>query len=138
MAQQGKEPRSALEINIIIKSGDTVRFVGTHLDHTSDSTDRINQANQLNDLFTNNDKPTILAGDLNAVSDSDVMRILFEKWNKTYFSDIPTIPSDNPTKTIDFILYRPANRWRVLETTVIDEKFASDHLPVLSVLELLD
>lgn len=138
VAQQGKEPRSALEINIIIKSGDTVRFVGTHLDHTRDATDRINQANQLNDLFTNNNKPTILAGDLNAVSDSDAMKILFKKWNKTYLSDIPTHPADKPTKTIDFILYRPVDRWRVIETTVIDEKFASDHLPVLSVLELLD
>lgn len=34
-------------------------------------------------------------------------------------------------------MYRPRNRWRVLESRVIDEKIASDHCPVLAVLELL-
>ncbi len=40
-------------------------------------------------------------------------------------------------KKIDYVLYKPANRWKVLETKVIDEKIASDHCPLLTVLELL-
>ncbi|MCG8522316.1 MAG: hypothetical protein MI744_08965, partial [Pseudomonadales bacterium] len=52
VARKGKEPRSALEANIILKSGDTIRFIGTHLDHTKDAIDRIKQAKQINQIFT--------------------------------------------------------------------------------------
>jgi endonuclease/exonuclease/phosphatase family metal-dependent hydrolase len=47
-AQEGKEPRSALEVHVILKSGDTIAFVGTHFDHTGE-VDRINQATELRD-----------------------------------------------------------------------------------------
>lgn len=136
-AQEGKEPRAALEVMVRLKSGDTIRFVGTHLDHTRDHTDRVNQAKKINEVFSKNDVPTILAGDLNAKPESEVMNIFYEQWTKSFSEDIPTIPSSNPKAKIDYILFKPANRWRVLETQVIDEKVASDHCPVLSVLELL-
>ena len=135
-AQQGKEPRAALEINVIIKSGDTIRFVGTHLDHTGE-TDRLTQAMEINQLLTKDHRPAILAGDLNARPESETMAVFFQEWTKSFAENIPTIPSTDPRVKIDYILFRPANRWRVLETRVIDERVASDHLPVLSVLELL-
>ena len=136
-AQEGKEPRSALEIIVLLDSGDTIRFIGTHLDHTRDETDRINQANGLNNIFTKDDKPSILAGDLNARPESKTMSILFEEWEKSSSDDEPTAPAINPRSKIDYILFRPVNRWRVLETKVIDDQVASDHRPVLSILELL-
>ena len=137
-AGKGKEPRAALEVSIVLKSGDTIRFTGTHLDHTKDETDRIRQANQLNTVLTRDEKPAILAGDLNALPDSKTMAILLEKWQRSFTEDTPTYPSDNPDKKIDYILYRPANRWKVIETRVIDERIASDHRPVLTVLQLTD
>jgi len=136
-AQAGKEPRAALEVTVILNSGDTIRFVGTHLDHTRDETDRINQANQLNKLLVRDNKPAIIAGDLNARPDSETMSIFFKNWTESSSENIPTAPAINPRSKIDYILFRPANRWRVLETRVIDEQVASDHRPVLSVLELL-
>lgn len=136
-ARKGKETRTALEVNIQIKSGDTIRFIGTHLDHTKDETDRINQANQLNSIFTKNEIPTILAGDLNAAPESKTMKILFKNWQPSITENIPTAPAIDAKVKIDYILFRPTNRWRVLEKKVIDEKVASDHKPVLSVLELL-
>ena len=136
-AQVGKEPRAALEINVLLKSGDRIRFVGTHLDHTKDETDRINQAKQLNDFFTKDEIPTILAGDLNARPESETMAILFKVWKQSFSENIPTAPAINPSAKIDYILFRPANRWRVIETRVIAEEVASDHRPVLTVLELL-
>ena len=54
VARENKEPRTALEVNVRIKSGDLIRFIGTHLDHTEDETDRKNQANQINDIFSKN------------------------------------------------------------------------------------
>jgi endonuclease/exonuclease/phosphatase family metal-dependent hydrolase len=35
----------------------------------------------------------------------------------------------------DYVLARPAGSWRAVETTVLDETVASDHRPVLVVLE---
>ncbi|WP_242205967.1 endonuclease/exonuclease/phosphatase family protein [Aestuariivivens insulae] len=136
-AREGKEPRAALGVEVVIKSGDTIRFVGTHLDHTKDETDRINQANQLNDLFTNDDRPIILAGDLNATPESETMGILFKFWTPSLPDFQPTIPSDNPKAKIDYVLYKPANAWRVLDTKIICNDKATDHCVVLSVLELL-
>ena len=40
-----------------------------------------------------------------------------------------------PRRQIDYVLYRPAGRFRVVEAKVIDETVASDHRPVLAVLE---
>lgn len=137
-AQEGKEPRVALEVNVELTSGDTIRFIGTHLDHTKEETDRINQAKQINDIFAKSEIPTILVGDLNAQPESKTMQIFFEKWERSFSQNVPTYPSDNPIVKIDYILFRPANRWRVIETKVIDEKIASDHCPVLSVIELVN
>lgn len=136
-AQEGKEPRAALEVNVLLKSQDTIRFIGTHLDHTKEETDRITQAYALNRLFAKDKKPSILAGDLNARPGSKTMRILFEEWKRSSSEDEPTAPAVRPRAKIDYILFRPAHRWRVLETRVINEQVASDHRPVLSVLELL-
>jgi len=134
---EGKEPRAAAEVNVILKSGDTIRFIGTHLDHTKDPTNRLMQAKELNRTFTVDEKPAILTGDLNEEPHQAAMQELFTKWQRSFAEDTPTFPSDDPTKKIDYVLFRPAHRWRVLETKVIDEKVASDHCPVLVILELL-
>ncbi len=134
----GNEPRAALEILVELPSGDEIVFIGTHLDHTRDQTDRIAQAKRLNRLFKRNKKPTILAGDLNATPESEPMRIFFRFWTDASARDPqPTFPSSSPRRRIDYVLFRPANRWRVLESRVIEEKVASDHCPLLVVLELL-
>ncbi len=134
---EGKEPRAAAEVNVVLKSGDTIRFVGTHLDHERDPTNRLIQAKELNRIFTTDDRPAVLSGDLNAEPEKAAMKELFTQWTRSFKENIPTYPSDDPAKKIDYILFRPAHRWRVLETQVIDEKIASDHCPVLVVLELL-
>ena len=134
---EGREPRAAAEINVVLKSGDTIRFIGTHLDHERDPSNRLMQAKELNRVLTRDSRPSILTGDLNEESDKEGMKVLFTQWQRSFKEDTPTFPSDNPTKKIDYILFRPAHRWRVLETKVIDEKVASDHRPVLVVLELL-
>ena len=134
---EGKEPRAAAEIQVKIESGDVVRFVGTHLDHEKDPHNRFIQAQELNRVLTQDDLPSILVGDLNETPKQKGMQLLFQEWERSFKTDEATFPSDNPIKKIDYVLFRPANRWRVLEVKVIDEKVASDHRPVLVVLELL-
>ncbi len=132
------EPRAALEVLVQLPSGDEIVFVGTHLDHTRDQTDRIAQAKRINRIFKRNKKPTILAGDLNAVPESEPMKIFFRFWtDASARNPQPTFPSSSPRRRIDYVLFRPANRWRVIETRVIEEKVASDHCPLLVVLELV-
>jgi len=133
---EGKEPRSALEARVVLKSGDTIAFVGTHFDHTGE-VDRINQADKVREILADMDLPVLLAGDLNATPESRTMEILFSDLNPSSTDFAPTIPSNGPRAKIDYILYGPPERWRVLESRVICDSIASDHCAFLSVLELL-
>ena len=36
---------------------------------------------------------------------------------------------------VDYVLIRPATRWRVVESSIVNEMVASDHRPLLVVLE---
>lgn len=135
----GNEPRAALEIITVIPSGDTIAFVGTHLDHLKDEKDRVAQAKKINQVFSLNKYPTILAGDLNAIPGSTPINILEEMWSSSYDKKKPkpTFPSDNPTKKIDYVMFYPKYRWRVLETEVIQDSIASDHCAYVVSIELL-
>ena len=135
-AGEGKEPRSALEARVVLNCGDTIAFVGTHFDHTGE-VDRINQAARVREILADMDLPVLLAGDLNAILESRTMEILFADLKPSSADFAPTIPSDGPRAKIDYILYGPPDRWRVLESRVICDSVASDHCAFLSVLELL-
>jgi endonuclease/exonuclease/phosphatase family metal-dependent hydrolase len=134
------EPRAALEITTRIASGDTIVFIGTHLDHVKDETDRKAQAEAINTIFANSQHPMILAGDLNDVPGSATINTFESMWTaafrgaKTAF----TYSSDQPEKKIDYVMYYPRERWRVLERRAICDPVASDHCGYLVVLELLD
>lgn len=136
----GNEPRSAAAITTILSGGDTISFIGTHLDHLRDEKDRISQAKKINEVFSKNKYPSILAGDLNAVPGSNTMNIFEEIWMGSYDkkNPQPTIPSDGPTKKIDYVMFFPENRWKVLDKKVICDAIASDHCAYLVTLELLD
>lgn len=56
---------------------------------------------------------------------------------RTESIDQPTIPVTTPDRQIDFVLFRPAARWKVVKSRVLEEMIASDHRPILAVLELL-
>ena len=136
----GNEPRAALEIVTLLSASDTIAFIGTHLDHLADEKDRIAQVKKINEVFSLNKYPTILAGDLNAVPGSIPINILEEIWTPSYNKAQPmaTYPSDNPIKKIDYIMFYPKNRWKILNTEVIQDSVASDHCAYLVTLELLD
>ena len=135
----GNEPRVALEITATIDSKDTIAFVVTHLDHLKDEKDRVVQVKKINEIFSLNVYPTILAGDLNAVPGSTPVNILEEMWSASYDkkNPKPTFPSDNPTIKIDYVMFYPKNSWRVLETEVFQDSIASDHCAYLVTIELI-
>jgi endonuclease/exonuclease/phosphatase family metal-dependent hydrolase len=136
----GNEPRTALEITTVLPSGDTIVFIGTHLDQARDDRDRVAQVRKINELVSGNRHPAILAGDLNAQPESAPINILGELWGNTDTKDrmLPTFPSDHPVKKIDYVMFYPKNKWKVLETRVIQDTIASDHCAYLAVLELVE
>jgi endonuclease/exonuclease/phosphatase family metal-dependent hydrolase len=135
---EGNEPRAALEITTILPSGDTISFIGTHLDHLKDETDRVKQAKAINRAFKGNTYPTLLAGDLNARPGSTPMNILESMWEATYDKNDPepTFPSSDPRVKIDYVLRYPRNSWKVVTTEVICDTIASDHCAYLVTLKL--
>lgn len=135
---RGSEPRVALETVITLPDGVQFRFITTHLDH-KDNPVRLAQVEQINDLFTRDDLPAILCGDFNErPRDPNGSIALLDKcWTRVCNEDENTFIAWNPTVKIDYVFCRPACRWRIVSSEVVDEPDASDHCPLLVVLELL-
>jgi endonuclease/exonuclease/phosphatase family metal-dependent hydrolase len=133
-----REPRTALTVQL--EAGDRgplLEFTSTHLDQTRDPENRLAQARYLNELLVREDgRATILAGDMNARPETDVMGLFEEAWTNPAADDpSPTAPTGRPRSRVDYVLIRPAASWRVIESRLIDEPVASDHRPLLVVLE---
>lgn len=82
------------------------------------------------------DKPLILAGDFNASPDSPAIEALSQTFTPLSDAASPTFPADNPTVTIDYIMYKGDNPPAVLSSQVVNEPMASDHRPVVCLLRL--
>ncbi len=131
-------PRATVAVTFQGPHGKPLRIVSTHFQHNVPE-DRVAQAKAVNALFTFKDEtiPTILAGDMNAKPEEEPVQILLEKWTNAIDKEAtPTVPATDPKSRIDYIFYRPAGAFKVLETRVVPESIASDHRPVLAVLEI--
>lgn len=132
----GRERRIAFEVQLTLE-GRELTFVTTHLDHQL-PLDREQQATRLNELYGKSKRPVILAGDLNAVPDSKPLKILAEQWTVTSANrELLSFPADKPNRLLDYVLFRPTQAFRILDVQILDESVASDHRPVLVVLEPL-
>ena len=121
------------------ETGRRIRFVGTHLDHTSNPSDRIAQAQALNARLLPADMPTLLVGDLNAEPDSQPMKVLFDAgWQPADSSHLPTFPSKDATKKIDWFLRAPGFADGFGKVEVLDEPIASDHCPIVTTWIVVD
>ena len=132
-------PRGALILTLQAPDGQPLRFISTHFQHNVPE-DRIAEAKAINQLFANPaDKlRTILAGDFNAKPDEEPIAILEKSWiHAIDDARAPSAPSVNPKSRIDYIFHRPASAFRVISSTVLPEEKASDHRPVLAVIELI-
>jgi endonuclease/exonuclease/phosphatase family metal-dependent hydrolase len=93
----------------------------------------------INQMIGSRDKmPAILAGDLNDVPDSPTLKEIGKLWARTNPEISPTVPVAKPVRQIDYILVRPKERWKVVETRVLGEAVASDHRAIFAVIELLE
>jgi endonuclease/exonuclease/phosphatase family metal-dependent hydrolase len=130
------EPRAALVTRIKTKNGNTIQFVGTHLDHLKDETDRVMQAKSIVAHLGDTEYPTLLVGDLNSVPTSTPIHIISEKFSKPEHPNAwnGTYPATGPTKCIDHIMYNMPKKWQLLDYEVLCENYASDHCIVIATL----
>lgn len=135
----GGEQRGVLDVRLKLPGGDDeVRLLATHLDARGPNAERLASADAINELLARDAAtPTLLAGDLNDTPASEVLRRFEAAWQIATREPHLTSPAGKPRRQIDFALSSPANRWRVVETRALDEAVASDHRPLLVVIELL-
>ena len=135
--KEKQESRIVMEATVEPKGFPAITLLNTHLQHDDGET-REKQAARIDELYARTEGPVVLAGDLNASPGSAPIKTLSRTWS---FATEPggkgllSYPSDTPKQQIDFVLFKPVGKFKVIEAKVIEEKVASDHRPVLVVLE---
>lgn len=134
----GNEPRVLAGITTTIHQ-QNVHILNTHFDHQKNEKLRVKQAEFINTNYATAQVPKILIGDLNALPNSKPIILLETHWKSAYSKEHPaaTYPSDSPTEKIDYIMVYPKNKWKILESTVINTGKTSDHLAYFVTLQLL-
>jgi endonuclease/exonuclease/phosphatase family metal-dependent hydrolase len=128
------EDRSAIEISISM-AGETVRFLTTHLAHENDAF----AAHQVREMLVWIEKgggkeiPMVILGDFNS-RPGDTSMSQYEAAGFVYVRD----SNGQILDEIDHIMYRPSERWRVVEADKPTQYTASDHDPVWATMELLN
>ena len=127
-----KEQRAVIIAEVVLPSGQMVRFASTHLDHSNNAV-RTAMVNSLNALLLKGDMPTILAGDFNAKPEESSIASGMQQW-KQICNNNPTFPN-NPTSKIDYLFGYPKASCKTISTRVITLTNISDHCPVVAEIE---
>ena len=107
----------------------------THLDHSTDLI-RSAMAEQINERIGTGDTPTLLGGDFNARTDSNVICEVMKNWQRIC-DDTFTYPADQPTIKIDYIFGLPQNKWKVKSFKVLSNPEVSDHRALFAEVEFV-
>ena len=133
----GNEPRVALAVDVAPTGGHPVTVVCVHFDWVKDDGFRFAQATETMDRLRGLETPWIVLGDFNDTPDSRTM-LGFHALGRdaTKPRDArATFPADEPRIEIDFIVTGPSDHWKTNQVEVLEESIASDHRPVIAVLE---
>jgi endonuclease/exonuclease/phosphatase family metal-dependent hydrolase len=123
----------------VIVGGRVINFVTTHLDYQYED-GRLFESQQLLAALKDIKGPLIVVGDFNDIPSGQsyqLMRKQFEDaWAESRAKDDGfSYPADKPSKRIDYIFFRSADRVRAKRAWIV-ETLASDHLPVVADLEI--
>lgn len=129
----GGEPRVLALITVKPAKGKKVVFGSTHLDLKPET--RVLQAEAITAHLKELKLPVILGGDFNAKPESQEIGVFDQHFRRSSIPNGFTIPVVKPNREIDFIMFKPEDHFKVVKHEVIDEQYASDHLPVYVELE---
>ncbi|HTN06573.1 endonuclease/exonuclease/phosphatase family protein [Agriterribacter sp.] len=135
VAETKGEPRVLATALVTLPGGIKIQFGTTHLDALRTDTNRVIQVKEINRLAISAPHPFIVAGDFNDVPGSNAIHLLDQQFTRTCDDCGFTIPVINPDKTIDFIAFSKNSTLTAVSHEVIPERYASDHLPVVAVVE---
>jgi len=127
------ENRSLAIADVELPGGKTISLANTHLDLKEEN--RIAQAEFINELGELYSKPLILVGDLNAKPESKPIQILEEYFERNKISNQPTSPNVSTKNEIDYIMVLKNVDFNWKSYRVIQEEYASDHLPLFAEIE---
>ena len=132
------ERRGMLRVEVEV-DGKTLHFVTTHLDYQYEE-GRLFEAEQMLKFLEGVKGPTIVVADLNDEPRGSAYKLMRTKFDDAWVAggaktDGFSYPADKPAKRIDHIFYRTGDRVRARKSWVI-ETLASDHIPVMSELEI--
>ena len=130
------EKRILITAKLVLPSGKAIRFGNTHLDAQKNSANRMAQIKEINTIAGKETLPFIITGDFNAYPESDVIKEMDLVFKRSCLDCKPTIPADKPVRSIDFIGFLKNNPIEIKAHEVISASEASDHLPVVAVLQL--
>ena len=128
------EQRSMLVADIELPDGKIITFVNTHLE-VKTSQMRVEQVEFIEEYLKDLPNQIFLAGDMNAVPQSEEMSMLRRNW-KDLTDDVFTYHTSKPEIKIDYIYTKPGEKVDLIETAVREQVVLSDHFPVVTTIVL--
>lgn len=128
------ENRSLAVVDVELPDGRVVSFANTHLDLKKEN--RVAQVKFINELGDRYTRPFILVGDMNAEPDEEPIQLLEKYFVRNTTTNAPTSPNIQPRNEIDYIFVGKHSKFKWIKYQVIQEEYASDHLPVFAEIEI--
>lgn len=123
------ETRVLALVKVTLPDDKEVYFGSTHLDVKLED-NRLLQTAEIATIAGKLKAPIIIGGDFNSTEEKAPMVELFKYFKDASTTKGPTIPVLNPTRRIDYIVYRMPNDFNVLSEKVLTaDNYGSDHLP---------
>ena len=113
--------------------GKVIRFACTHLSVALQD-ERLRQIAKIDELLSEGNDPTLVAGDFNARPDNDAIVRFLATWKDAANPDSGKNVTPDRLRRIDYIFFRTKDPFEVLESRTIDDTFTSDHMPIFSVI----
>lgn len=127
------EKRSIAIATVSLPNGKEIEFGSTHFDLQAS---RVAQAEFLNEIDKDLNKPFFIGGDFNATPESEEIKTLQNQFTLACKGPCPlTIPERNPNKSIDFVIANKeaVKQFDLMSSVSLGGQYASDHLPVVAV-----
>jgi endonuclease/exonuclease/phosphatase family metal-dependent hydrolase len=120
--------------DIELPDGKVITFVNTHLE-VKTAQMRIEQVKFIEKYLEGRGNQLFLAGDMNAIPDTEEMAVLRENW-ADLTNRVFTYHTSDPEIKIDYIYSKPSKNVELLNTVVKEDVKLSDHFPVISTIVL--
>ena len=136
-ADQSEEQRVFGQAIVDLPGVDSLVASVAHLQQTTGAA-RLVQIKEIARIVGDIKIPLLFGGDMNEKPEAvDFFNVFDATFTRTCIGGNcqNTFPASVPTSIIDYLAFRPGNAFSITSHNVINERLASDHLPVLSELK---